>query len=209
MKNKDEEVKVFKGAVGGADSKKSEEAWGRTTSKAEEYKKIMDDKKKAEMKSQICRFLLMNGSCRFGDKCFYSHDIALPDSSHLRGGRGGFRGGFRGESRGGIRGGFGEGSLAGSWGGFRGSSARRGRGGFTMVAVDDDDIRAPIASTGRDRSDSPIVRRPMRTKKPAVEETKKKPVEKNLDRFEQNGSDNEQSDEEVKESLDLFEERLK
>ena len=49
----------------------------------------------------------------------------------------------------------------------------------------------------------------MRTKKPEVEETKKKPVEKNLDRFEQNGSDNEQSDEEVKESLDLFEERLK
>ena len=79
-----------------------------------------------------------------------------------------------------------------------------------MVAVDDDDIiRAPIASTARDRSDSPIVRRPMRTKKPAVEEIKKKPVEKNLDRFEQNGSDNEQSDEEVKESLDLFEERLK
>ena len=100
----------------------------------------------AEKKAQKCEFLLVRGSCRYGDKCFFSHEGVVPGSGKhisewgvaisaigspfrgdLRGGRGDLRGG-----RGDLRGGRGDlrgerGDLRGGRGG-RGDLRGRGRG---------------------------------------------------------------------------------
>ena len=71
-----------------------------------EKKKNVEEESKKKLKSQMCKFLFEKGSCRMGDKCFYSHDISVsastPSSVPSRGGRGG-RGGMRGMRLGGER----------------------------------------------------------------------------------------------------------
>ena len=72
---------------------------------AEEKKKKALEEEEKKKKETKCRFLFEKGSCRMGDKCFFSHEgyTGVPssssriehDSAH-RGGRGG-RGGMRGE----------------------------------------------------------------------------------------------------------------
>jgi hypothetical protein len=58
---------------------------------AEEKKKKAKEEEDKKKKGIPCRFLFEKGSCRMGDKCFYSHEA--PSIAAPRGGRRGERGG--------------------------------------------------------------------------------------------------------------------
>jgi hypothetical protein len=58
------------------------------TAKAEREKKA-EEEKKLKMKEEKCRFLLERGTCKLGDKCYFSHDGFVPGSGAMSGsGRG-------------------------------------------------------------------------------------------------------------------------
>ena len=48
----------------------------RAYRKGEGYKAKKEEERIKSMKNQKCRFLFEKGSCRYGDKCFYSHEGA-------------------------------------------------------------------------------------------------------------------------------------
>ena len=58
---------------------------GRTIRMGELHRKKLEDENKKLMKSQLCKFLFEKGSCKFGDRCFYSHGRAAAPAG--RGGR--------------------------------------------------------------------------------------------------------------------------
>ena len=82
---------------------------------AEEKRKKAHEEEEKKKKETKCKFLFERGTCRMGDKCFFSHEgytgvpssarTIVPEFEHRGGMRGG-RGGMRGD-RGGMRGGRG------------------------------------------------------------------------------------------------------
>jgi hypothetical protein len=117
----------------------------------EEKKKKKEEEEKKRIKDSKCKFLFEKGSCRMGDKCFYSHEGYVPggtsssksiaeSASSMRGGR---RGGYPSGERGGFRGGYSRGGR----GGISDERVRRERiplprRGFVTA----EDIPPPISS---------------------------------------------------------------
>lgn len=65
-----------------------------------EKKMKTEEESKKKLKQQKCKFLFEQGSCRMGERCYYSHEKQETKivSAPSRGGRGGMRGGYRGRS---------------------------------------------------------------------------------------------------------------
>jgi hypothetical protein len=196
-------VSLISGGTTTEDGLKRTEA-ARSVRKLEELKKKVEDEKRAEMKRQACRFLLINGACRYGDKCFYSHDLSTsvgPSGSFrgLRGGRGG-RGGIDIRGGRGGRGGFGIRGGRGGRGGFGIRGGRGGRGGGYIADHDSDgepyfgpDLSAREGEASMawgDMFDRPArdIPRPDPRRR-MKEEIKQRPVKRDQDRAVQNEND--------------------
>ena len=122
--------------ISGSDSAFNEGTRPRRGVLAEERKKKEEEKK---MKETKCKFLFEKGTCRMGDKCFFSHEgySGVPSTGRMTAAEFESRGGMRG-GRGGMRGGRGGRPMTST--GPRDHSAdssgiptvpfRGGRGGF-------------------------------------------------------------------------------
>jgi hypothetical protein len=150
---------------------------GRTTRKGEEFRRKKEEKSRAEMKLQRCEFFFRRGTCRYGDRCYYSHVDPRTAGSAGRGGRGGRP--FEHTSRTP----FDSATLV--------APVRP-----PMVEMEWDAVFAKVSKFTERRAFVAPER-----KKPA-EETKKK-ADEEFDKYEE--SEVEDIDEEVQEKLDLFE----
>lgn len=150
---------------------------GRTARKGEEFRRKKEEKSRAEMKLQRCEFFFRRGTCRYGDRCYYSHVDPRTAGSAGRGGRGGRP--FEHTSRTP----FDSPTLV--------APVRP-----PMVEMEWDAVFAKVSKFTERRAFVAPER-----KKPA-EETKKK-ADEEFDKYEE--SEVEDIDEEVQEKLDLFE----
>ena len=62
---------------------------GRTARKGDEFRRKKEEKSRAEMKLQRCEYFFKSGTCRYGDRCYYSHVDPRTAGTAGRGGRGG------------------------------------------------------------------------------------------------------------------------
>ena len=150
---------------------------GRTTRKGEEFRRKKEEKSRAEMKLQRCEFFFRRGTCRYGDRCYYSHVDRRTAGTAGRGGRGGRPFEHTGSSH------FDSAALV--------APVRP-----LMVEMEWDAVFAKVAKITERRAFVAPGR------KKAAEETKKK-ADEEFDKYEE--SEVEDIDEEVQEKLDLFE----
>jgi hypothetical protein len=150
---------------------------GRTARKGEEFRRKKEEKSRAEMKLQRCEFFFRRGTCRYGDRCYYSHVDRRTAGTAGRGGRGGRPFEHTGSSH------FDSAALV--------APVRP-----LMVEMEWDAVFAKVAKIPERRAFVAPGR------KKAAEETKKK-ADEEFDKYEE--SEVEDIDEEVQEKLDLFE----